>query len=71
MKLNATQLSLLVKIGSVILAIGFNVWYLIMNKKLPSIEEQKSLLYLMAGMNAPLLTVDTSKVINNIRKVQK
>lgn len=65
---NGTWLTNGAKIFSVLVAIGYNVAYLITQKKAPSWEEQKSVLAMCVFIVVIFSPIDISLIVNNIFK---
>lgn len=66
--MQAKSLTLIAKIFSVILCLTFNVFSFIFNKKIPTIEEQQSILLLASFIALVFLPVDFSILIKNFFK---
>lgn len=56
------------KLSAIIIALTYNIVFTIIKGKIPSIEEQKSLLYLCAFIVGVFGTIDLSLIVKNIFK---
>lgn len=64
--IKAKWISIIAKIAASLIAIGYNVFNVLYNRKIPSLDEQKSILYLCGAIILFFSSIDLSLICRNI-----